>query len=72
VHQSAPESEELGARQKIETCCAAIREVLRRYNTDHTLDDLNGLSEFAQADLRIKVWNCAAAALRDELKDPAL
>jgi hypothetical protein len=41
-------------------------------NTDHTLDDLNGLSEFAQADLRIKVWKGAAAALRDELKDPAL
>jgi hypothetical protein len=39
--------------------------------TDVILDDLKGLSEFAQAELRIKMWKIADAALRDEVKDPA-
>ena len=38
-------------------------------DTDLSLADLNGRSELAQANLRIKLWKGAVEALQDELKD---
>ena len=38
-------------------------------DTDLSLDDLNGRSELAQANLRIRLWKGAVRALQGELKD---